>query len=237
MKKLFILMMCLSLVLVTGCSPSGISQEEYDALLAENSKLNSDCERILMQKNDLAKELGSFKSEAKEFIDLSETEKQALQAKAEAERISAEAEKIEAEVRLKSAIKTLSEAEAESQRKLTEGTTVYEDEYVKINYLKISKESTLSNFSVTFWVENKTNAVLTVQAECISLDGVDIGYIMMSDPVSPQSKGKVYAEAKGISNFDPSCISGQLRIIDFDKKVFAHGYSNGYNADFINVNI
>lgn len=235
MKKLFALLICLCLTLVTGCS--GISREDYDALLAENSKLESECERILMEKNDLAKELGAFKSETQGFIELTETERQALQAKAEAEKMNAEAEKIEAESRLKSANETLSKAEAESQRKLTEGTTVYEDEYVKINYLNISKESALSNYSVAFWVENKTNAVVTIQAECISLDGVDIGYIMMSDPVSPQSKGKVYAEARGISNFDPSCISGQLRIIDFDKKAFAHGLSTGYNADFINVNI
>lgn len=235
MKKLFAFIMCLCLTLVTGCAV--VSGEDYNSLLDENSKLISDREKILMEKNELAKEFGAFKSEAQGFIELSQTEQQALQAKAEAEKMEAEAEKIEAEARLKSAIKMLSDAEAENQRKLTEGTTVYEDEYVKINYLRVAKESSLSNFSVTFWVENKTNAVLTVQAECISLDGVDIGYITMSDPVSPQSKGKVYAEARGIINLDPSCISGQLRIIDFDKKVFAHGFSTGYNADFININI
>ncbi len=63
MKKLFALIMCLSLVLVTGCSSSGVSQEEYDALAAENSKMESDYKKILTEKGDLTKEIEVLKSE------------------------------------------------------------------------------------------------------------------------------------------------------------------------------
>lgn len=59
----------------------------------------------------------------------------------------------------------------------------------------------------------------------------------MSDAVAPQSKGKVYEESRNIDNFEPSCISGQLRVIDFDSKVFASGFSTSYDADFINIMI
>lgn len=67
MKKLFALIMCLCLTLVTGCS--SISREEYDALLAENSKLKSDYENVLIEKNVLAKEKSDLESNLEQKLD------------------------------------------------------------------------------------------------------------------------------------------------------------------------
>ncbi len=67
MKKLFALIMCLSLVLVTGCS--SISREEYENLIAENSRLESDYEQLLMEKNDLANMLDEAKTRNKAITD------------------------------------------------------------------------------------------------------------------------------------------------------------------------
>lgn len=54
MKKIFSIILCAAVVLVSGCS--GVSQEEYNSLVEENSKLNS--------KNDqLQDELDTFKTD------------------------------------------------------------------------------------------------------------------------------------------------------------------------------
>lgn len=264
MKKRVFIALTAACLLLTGCS-SGVSQEDYDALVNENSELqekvtltndinnslsskksaieseNAELKevnsKLLSENQKLQSDLDDLKNKVKDWLTYSQTQKEAAQAQAESDKINAEAEKIEAEVRLKTANEQLSQAEAEEQRRLTEGTTVYEDNYVKINFLKSGTHPAYSWYDcVTFLVENKTNAVLTFQAECISIDGMDIGNIIMSDPISPQSKGYIYAKVDDMSlNRSPSTISGQLRVIDFDKKVFAEGLKQSYDADFINI--
>lgn len=246
-----------AVMLLSGCS--GVSQDEYNSLLEENSslssrndELSSKLDRQLKNNTDkysenkklseeydkLKSEYSSLESQTKDWIEFSDAEKQAEQARADADKINAEAEKIEAEARLKAANEKLSEAEAAEQRKLTEGTTVYEDIYVKINFLEVGKEYTYGDYCAIFLVENKTNGVLTIQGECVSLDGEDIGNITMSDPVSPQSKGKIYASSSSLKYTKPKIVSGQLRVIDFNQNVFATGYSDrSYNADFVNVSV
>lgn len=258
-----VVMLLVASLLLTGCS--SISQEEYNSLTSENTelqekinlvndintalsskkteieednkKLKEENSILTSENQKLQSELDDLHENATGWLEYSQTQKAAAQAQAEADKTNAEAEKVEAELRLKEANKQLSQAEAEDQRKLTEGTTVFEDSYVKINYLKTGTHPTYTWYDcVTFLIENKTNAVLTFQAECISLDGMDIGNITMSDPISPQSKGYIYAKVSDTSlNRSPSTISGQLRVIDFDKKAFAEGWTQSYDADFINV--
>lgn len=67
MKKFFVLIMSLSLLLATGCS-SGVSQETYNALVVENSKLKSDYENILVENNDLKSEMSNLKSNLEQEI-------------------------------------------------------------------------------------------------------------------------------------------------------------------------
>lgn len=257
MKKSVLAVALVAMVMLSGCS--GVSQEEYNSLVAENSRLqeaNTSLEnenKEAQTRNDhlvksynalqedydkLENKYSNLESQTKDWINFSDTEKKAEQARADADKSNAEAEKIEAQARLKAANEKLSEAEAIEQRKLTEGTTVYEDKYIKINFLEVGKEYSYGDYCAVFLVENKTNGVLTIQGECVSLDGVDIGNITMSDPVSPQSKGKVYASSRGLKYTKPKVVSGQLRVIDFDQNIFATSYrDNSYNANFVNVAI
>ncbi|MCH5206430.1 MAG: hypothetical protein J1F09_05705 [Oscillospiraceae bacterium] len=66
MKKIFAVLLCLAVVLAAGCS-SGVSQEEYDALVEENSQLKSDNSDLLGTKNSLTKEINSLESEKTEL--------------------------------------------------------------------------------------------------------------------------------------------------------------------------
>ncbi|MFO7887692.1 MAG: stalk domain-containing protein [Eubacteriales bacterium] len=106
------------------------------------------------------------------------------------------------------------------------GVKLFEDDKVKISYLK-----TTSN-GMEFMVENKTDVVLTIQADTLAVNGISFsGYINMSDDVSPQSRGKVFAECK-IENYDETIetVSGQLSIIDFVTY-------DSYDATFVNVKV
>lgn len=253
-------------MLLTGCS--GISQSDYDSLVSENSDLKakneqlnatydaqskkynaleSDYEKLESDYNDLSSQnqtlqsnLDDITEKTSDWLTYDQTQKEAAQAQADADQANAEAEKIEAEARLKSANQQLSQAEIEEQRRLTEGTTVYEDSNVKINYYKTGTNPRLSYYeSVVFLVENKTNGVITFQADSISLDGMEIGNISMSDPISPQSKGYIYADVNNVSlNRSPKTISGQLKVIDFDNTAFSTSWRDeSYEALFINVPI
>lgn len=61
MKKIFSVILCVAVVLTTGCS--NVSQDEYNSLVEENTQLKNDIERISDEKNDLAKETGSLQEE------------------------------------------------------------------------------------------------------------------------------------------------------------------------------
>lgn len=238
--------------MLSGCS--SVSQQEYNSVTSTNNELIQKCQELENNYNELNEKYKNVNSDyAKlrtEYNDLvcdtagwatyDEAVKQSKLKEANADKMNAEAEENEAEARLKASKEELSQAEAEEQRKLTEGTTVYEDTNVKINYLKTSVNPNYSWYEcVVFLIENKTNGVITFQADTISLDGMDIGHISMSDPVSPQSKGYIYADVSDVSlNRSPKTISGQLVVIDFDNTAFSTSWKDeSYKASFVNVMI
>lgn len=263
MKKHFVSIAVAACIMFSGCS--GVSQEEYDNLenansdlMQKNQTLNDKYDALskkyesledeyeglekeyddLDEKyNELNSKYSQLQEETKDWLAYSDAEKDTEIAQAAADKANAEAEQIEAEARLKSANEQLSQAEAEEQRRLDEGVFIYEDEYVKINYKSTGHPLYSSNCQVNFWVENKTNGVLTFQAECISLDGIDMGYISMSDSISPQSKGIISARTSHSKSDSPKTISGQLKVIDFDKDIFVGNKAGkqSYDVTFINV--
>lgn len=81
MKKIFSIILCAAVVLISGCS--GVSQEEYNSLMEENSKLNS-------ENNELKSKYDTLVSDTEDFRKLSEDEKAAELARAEKDRIEAE---------------------------------------------------------------------------------------------------------------------------------------------------
>lgn len=114
--------------------------------------------------------------------------------------------------------------------------TVYEDSNVKIEYYDIIKGYPYDWYdSVCFTVTNKRDFQITIQCDSIALDGVQIdGDPSMSDKISPKSIGKIYAsyDEGSITNINPSKISGNLRVIDFN---YDNKHFDSYDATFVNV--
>lgn len=105
---------------------------------------------------------------------------------------------------------------------------LYEDDYVKICFGKISQKG------VEFLVENKTEYLLTIQADAIAINGYSTDGIIMSDDVAPKSKGKVIAQCDDFGQETVvEKISGQLRIIDFSYELL----ERSYKAKFTDVEI
>lgn len=103
-------------------------------------------------------------------------------------------------------------------------TPVFEDERVKISFLKMDTDG------VKFLVENKTNVNITIQADSVAVNGFSSNDIMMSDDVAPNSKGFVTAETSELTDVgSPEKISGSLSIIDFNQSF------ESYTASFTNI--
>lgn len=67
MKKLLASLLSLTLAFfIVGCSSSGVSQSEYDALLAENNQLKTDLDAVKTERDTLKTELDALKSSSKE---------------------------------------------------------------------------------------------------------------------------------------------------------------------------
>ncbi len=105
------------------------------------------------------------------------------------------------------------------------GTLVFEDERVRIYYKKCDTAG------VVFEVENLTSVNITIQADSISINKRSISSILMSDDVAPHSIGEVTAKCSLQYDGAPSIISGQLRVIDFNKSF------RSYDASFVDVDI
>lgn len=100
---------------------------------------------------------------------------------------------------------------------------VYQDSKVKIYYKQYT------NNGVVFEVENLTNVTITIQADTLALNYRSTDNISMSDDVSPYSIGEVVARCSISDVENVGIISGQLRIIDFNKSF------RTYDATFVNV--
>lgn len=105
----------------------------------------------------------------------------------------------------------------------TNAPLLYEDDKVSIFY------SSVDNTGVHFQVQNHTDANITIQADSVSVNGMSVNDIIMSDNVAPQSIGEVIAKCAVDTTSSIETIGGQLRIIDFN------GSFSTYNASFINV--
>ena len=109
---------------------------------------------------------------------------------------------------------------------------LYSDDKVEISFYGIESQYSYRRDAIVFWVKNKTNATITIQHDSVALDGIDQGDATMSDDIAPQSEGKVYARLDGYSSVqNPSRISGQLRVIDFEDSF------DTYKAKFVNVSV
>lgn len=212
-------------------------EDEISKLKEYNSALSKDKQKLQSDFDELSKN-------STEWLALSQTEKDAAKAKAEADKTNAEAEKIEAEIRLKTAYEQSSQIEAEEQRRATEGTTIYEDNYVIINYLGFGKGARYpfgDRQCLILIIENKTTATLDISASSIALDGYDVGKLACYDSVSPRSKGKAFFlkmndSSKYFENTSPSKISGSISVKDAND-IGIFGSSSWYTVSFVDKKI
>lgn len=104
-------------------------------------------------------------------------------------------------------------------------TLVYQDSRVKIYYKQITAKG------VVFEVENLTAVTITIQADVIAINHISTDDIIMSDEVAPYSIGEVVAKCRIPVTDNVGIISGQLRVIDFNKSF------QTYDASFVNVEV
>lgn len=134
----------------------------------------------------------------------------------------------------KAAYQEYEEESQEETESVQRTTLVYEDEYVTISYSHIGEPDWMDRRGVVFTVENKTDYVLTFQADSLAINGIDLGNISMSDEISPQSTGEISAKSDKVTATTVSKISGQFRVIEWDNELFG---ALSYDAKFVNVEV
>lgn len=216
MKKQFIAAALAGTLLLSGCS--GVSQESYNSVVAENEQLKSENSSLKSANTSLSEQ----NKENESFI---ETQKQEISD-------------------LNKKIQQQNDKSMETSEPIVpKYTKVYSDNFVTVSFCGIEKSAEWSNReSVTFLVENKTNVALTFCPVCVSLDKIDVGKLMNYDSISPQSKGKIYfpkeydSENPNFDNKTPSIVSGTLLVVD-ENNTGTLGESRQYEFSFANVEI
>lgn len=109
-----------------------------------------------------------------------------------------------------------------------DSVAVYQDDNVKLSFAGIGEDG------VEFWIENRTDLNLTVQADSVSVNGISTSDIVMSDDVAPQSTGKVVAKCDDFSeDMEVENVGGQFSIVDFSKTWNPYYYE----VTFANVSV
>lgn len=102
------------------------------------------------------------------------------------------------------------EATDNSNEEPIEPTLVYEHDLFDIYYVQSTEEG------VIFLLENKSDIMLTVQANSVAINGISTNNIIMSDDVTSKSKGFVMATTLDLASAGtPETVSASLRVIDF----------------------
>jgi hypothetical protein len=112
----------------------------------------------------------------------------------------------------------------EKDAKEAEPVKVWEGNGVVIYYKGVTSEG------VKYLVENNTDKSITIQADSVAVNGFSANDIMMSDDISPQSKGYANAITSDLADAGtPETVSGSLNVIDSDS------FNTIANAQFTNV--
>ena len=105
---------------------------------------------------------------------------------------------------------------------------VHEDDNVKMSFAGIGEDG------VEFWLENRTELNLTVQADSVSVNGISTSDIVMSDDVAPQSTGKVVAKCDDFpEDMEVENVGGRFSIVDFSRTWDPYYYE----VTFANVSV
>lgn len=69
---------------------------------------------------------------------------------------------------------------------------------------------------VHFYVKNKMDKSITIQADTVILDGRSYNQVVCSDPISAHSEGMIEVSIDNCKNFNPSTVGADLRYFDSD---------------------
>jgi hypothetical protein len=114
----------------------------------------------------------------------------------------------------------------EKDAKEADPVKVWEGNGVVIYYKGVTSEG------VKYLVENNTDKSITIQADSVAVNGFSANDIMMSDDISPNSKGYANAITSDLADAGtPETVSGSLNVIDSDS------FNTIANAQFTNVSV
>lgn len=214
MKKSILTAILAGVMLLSGCS--GVSEESYNSVVAENERLKSENNSLKSDNESLSISNKVNEDLLKEYGETIHELQTQLQSQSEV-------------------------GNPPSEPKLT---AVYEDEFVKISYAGIGKGASFpfeDRECIIFNVENKTQSTLEFLPNSISLDENDVGNLTCNDKIAPQSNGKIYllkmsSTDKYFNNKTPSRISGDLSVKDYSD-IGTFGNNWWHKISFINVEI
>lgn len=223
MKKSIIAAALAGVMLLTGCS--GVSEESYNAVVAENEKLKS--------------ENSSLKSENSSLQ--SENHNLAIEVSAGDDLLKEYGEKI---YELQQQLQSQTDSGSEPSTPEFKYTKVYDDEFIKISYVGIGKGASYpyeNRECVIFYIENKTDTTYEFLPDSLSFDDVDVGKLACYTRVAPKSTGKIYMIKMSntdqyFENKSPSKISGELSVKDYsDLGIFGDNW--WHSVSFVNIEI
>ena len=106
---------------------------------------------------------------------------------------------------------------------------LYQDSVVDIYFLRTEPYAYSDNgLQTVFRIKNKTNLCILIQCRSLAINGKNVGSILMSDPVAPNSYGNVYAKCNNTSGsytqfLNVNTITANLRVINYTD--FSDAYS------------
>ena len=117
-----------------------------------------------------------------------------------------------------------------------QGALVFENEIARITFH--GTETDWQGHGVlVFTAENRTYRILTFQSDAMSVDGMDIGFVMGSSTIAPQSTGRIrFTGREPFVSMTPTTITGNIRIIDMDHQPREERWDT-LTVEFQNVNL
>lgn len=96
-------------------------------------------------------------------------------------------------------------------------TELYSDNDIAVYYSDTEKYPYSDDKAdVHFYIKNKMNKSITIQADTVILDGRSYNKVICSDPISAHSEGMIEITVKNCKNFNPSTVGADLRYFDSD---------------------
>lgn len=96
-------------------------------------------------------------------------------------------------------------------------TELYSDSEIAVYYSDTEKYPYSDDeANVHFYIKNKMDKKIEIQADTVILDGRSYNKVICSDPISAHSEGMIEITVENCKNFSPSTVGADLRYFDSD---------------------